>query len=231
MNGHDIVKAVLCELAVTREDFFGRRRAASLTAARIVAAERLSAAGYEPGQIAHLIKRDRTSVLYYLRPAMRERRVVYYAERYAKGAPEREAARALREAKPKPPSKAKRRIGPRIYPLWTAADTDTAVQMLADRATDAEFREKLNRTRVAAWNRVDYVGRIVRKTRPSQRALRVLAAAPVVAAPPRIDPNLLADARRRSFAPRSLTAWALGDPAPGFSEWDRRKFQTAEAGA
>jgi hypothetical protein len=34
---------------------------------------------------------------------------------------------------------------------------------------------------------------------------------------------MLADARRRANAPRSLTAWVLGDPPPGMSALDQKR--------
>jgi len=39
---------------------------------------------------------------------------------------------------------------------------------------------------------------------------------------PRPTPEMLADAWRRACAPRSITAFVMGDPAPGQSALDQR---------
>lgn len=39
----------------------------------------------------------------------------------------------------------------------------------------------------------------------------------------RPTPEMLADARRRAIAPRSIVSWLAGDPAPGQSALDKRK--------
>ena len=38
----------------------------------------------------------------------------------------------------------------------------------------------------------------------------------------RPTPKMLEDARHRNYAPRSLTSWLTGDPAPGYSALDKR---------
>jgi hypothetical protein len=42
-------------------------------------------------------------------------------------------------------------------------------------------------------------------------------------APGRPTDEMMADARRRATAPRSITAWLAGDPAPGRSALDKRR--------
>jgi hypothetical protein len=44
----------------------------------------------------------------------------------------------------------------------------------------------------------------------------------------RPTPEMLADAWRRNVAPRSATAWLMGDPAPGQSALDQRQGQRHE---
>jgi hypothetical protein len=40
---------------------------------------------------------------------------------------------------------------------------------------------------------------------------------------PVLTPEMVAERDRRLWAPRPLTAWICGDPAPGCSELDKRK--------
>lgn len=229
MNSRSIIDTVLREFEVADEDFFGATRGCRLVAARMAAAERLNEAGYSPREISSLIKRERTCVLYYLRPEMRAKRAVYAAQRYAEAAPDREAARGPdTPARRRGRAPVKRTQKSRLFPLWSEADTEAAAKMLADGACDADFRRVLGRTRAAARSRISHAMVCVRmESQPASDTAWLHEIRDV-------DPEILAAARRRALAPRSLTAIAFGDPPPGFSALDRRNsssLQTAEAGA
>lgn len=99
---------------------------------------------------------------------------------------------------------------------WTDEETKLARRLLADNATDERFMESLGRTRSMAIDRIRYVDvpryRDRRKNRP-----------PAVIPPSRTVPHeVIADAFRRAVAPRSITAFVFGDPAPGYSALDKR---------
>jgi hypothetical protein len=211
MSSQDIINAVLSEFNVEADEFFGASRGYRLVAARMVAAERLSLAGLTPRQIAGLIKRERTCVLYYLRPEMRAQRARYYADRYEEARPLRETARPAGRAK--------------STPVWSDADTQTAARMLGEGASDADFRKALGRSRSSARSRVTLAGITVRKV-DSAPAIDQAWSAKVRG----VSPQALADADRRARAPRSLTAIAFGDPPPGYSALDRRNSSVLQSG-
>jgi len=73
-----IVLTVCDELDIPPEEFFGPRRSRDLTNARLVAVQRLHAAGFSYKAAARLIKRRYSTVMYLLRPEYRAQRVEYY---------------------------------------------------------------------------------------------------------------------------------------------------------
>lgn len=96
---------------------------------------------------------------------------------------------------------------------WTKEETELARRMIAEKAPESEFRQRLGRGKFSAYQRlylVDY---------PKEGwASLGLPVAPRVEVPD----DVLADAGRRTSAPRPLTAWLCGDPAPGQSALDKR---------
>lgn len=66
MKSAEIIKAVLLDYAISREDLLGRSRLPQLVEARKDAARRLSDAGYGRGMIARFLKRDHHTIVYYL---------------------------------------------------------------------------------------------------------------------------------------------------------------------
>jgi hypothetical protein len=107
---------------------------------------------------------------------------------------------------------------------WSEAETELARALIARRASDAEFRKQLGRSKRCAYARVARVNAQI-PGGPAKRALMVK--------PPSCSPEMRIvvptsawdDANHRAFAPRSLTAWLCHDPAPGRSALDRRSDQ------
>jgi hypothetical protein len=231
MTGKEIIAEIIRDTGCRAEDFYGRDRSPNLVAARKAAAIRLSELGLSQVQIGALMFRDRTSILYYLRPDMHAARAAICAKRWADGKPAREAAAKVRaEARAAAKSDAKAvimakrlRAGANGYLPWSDEDTATATKMLAAGAKDIEFRKAVGRSRAAAKGRV-------REVQAEKRRAANEAKAPSEFS--NVPPDVLAEARARTLAPRSLTAWAFGDPAPGFSAYDRRPsaLQSVEAG-
>jgi hypothetical protein len=97
------------------------------------------------------------------------------------------------------------------FRTWSDEDTDIARQMLVNAEPSEAFLAKLGRAETAARERIK---RVDSRAKVERRA----TAEGIIKAPPQI----VEDAMRRARAPRSLTAIAFGDPAPGFSALDRR---------
>jgi hypothetical protein len=96
-------------------------------------------------------------------------------------------------------------------PQWTPAEIEIARGLVARRATDKECQAAVGRTFHACYQRVDREERQLPRARPTPQ--------------PIITPEIMEAAVARLYAPRPLTAWVFGDPAPGFSALDRRREQ------
>jgi hypothetical protein len=81
VTGQEIVNAVMAKHRVGPKDFFGPSRFAHVVAARRAATLRLQADGMRVPMIARVMRRDRSSVRYWLRPDYREHRLIYRAQR------------------------------------------------------------------------------------------------------------------------------------------------------
>lgn len=79
-----IVLTVCEELNITPEDFFGPGRVKRLTHARRVAIQRLHDVGMSYASIASCIRRNYSSVQYWMHAEYREKRSRYFAEYHAK---------------------------------------------------------------------------------------------------------------------------------------------------
>lgn len=99
---------------------------------------------------------------------------------------------------------------------WTIEETKLARRMIEENATEAEFWEAFGRTRSMAVDRIRYVDV------PRYRDRRKNSPKPPPNPTKAIPDEVIADAFRRASAPRSITAFVFGDPAPGFSALDRR---------
>lgn len=75
-----IVLTVCRELKIHPTEFFGNKRERRLSAARRIAIERLKAAGFNNAAVARLMKRNYSTIQYWLHPEYRERRVGYYRD-------------------------------------------------------------------------------------------------------------------------------------------------------
>lgn len=109
---------------------------------------------------------------------------------------------------------------------WTDEETELARRLLAQDISDFEFEHQLGRTKTAARTRMQTVS--YRGWRAEADDLRTLSQSRSKckefssSRAETIPPEVIADAVRRSNAPRSLTAMLCGDPPFGYSAYDRR---------
>lgn len=112
--------------------------------------------------------------------------------------------------------------------LWTEVDTLMARRMLARKATDEEFLKVLGRTKSAAFSRIQWLDCPMYRDRKAERKRRERAKNPVaklrMSRGRTIPDGVLEDRDRRNLAPRSITAFVFGDPAPGHSALDLRNL-------
>jgi hypothetical protein len=114
---------------------------------------------------------------------------------------------------------------------WTPEESALARQLMVIGASDETFREQVGRSKRAARSHIRWVDDA--KFREESKERRQIAARAVprvmttIASRPQPLPEQIEAALHRNYAPRSVTASLLGDPAPGQSALDRRN--TAEA--
>ena len=94
-------------------------------------------------------------------------------------------------------------------PLWTPEELKTARRLMDEGASNEEFISAIGRTRHACWGKLQYENTKM----PTMQ--KVNSARP--------KPEMLADAYQRAATLRTITAFVLGDPAPGHSALDRRE--------
>jgi hypothetical protein len=112
------------------------------------------------------------------------------------------------------------------YDKWTTEQENTAKVLLAAKADNATFLEKVGRTKQAAYAHWHYIksGRPKRERRTVYLDGNVGGAE--VKSTARPTEEMLIDARRRASAPRPLTAWLNGDPPPGQSALDKKHAES-----
>lgn len=76
------IDAVCCLHNVSREEFFGPRTTRRIVAARKAAIDALRARKLSVEAIARIIKRNRSTVQYWVYPGIHERRIRNYLNRY-----------------------------------------------------------------------------------------------------------------------------------------------------
>lgn len=105
---------------------------------------------------------------------------------------------------------------------WSEADFAVALEMLERREHPSAFLRRFGRTKKSVESRRDRIkygspARVYAKKRSPSFHEGSLAVDRFA-----VPADALMEARRRAMAPRSLTAWICGDPAPGSSALDRR---------
>jgi|SRR5271169_98075 len=105
---------------------------------------------------------------------------------------------------------------------WTPEEEEIGRRLLEEHASEAEFLEKLGRTKNAAENHFYYLehramvlhrrGEVPVRDGPTRQV--TIADAPSI--------TMTDDAQRQSVAPLSLTSAFFGDPPPGRSALDRK---------
>jgi hypothetical protein len=110
---------------------------------------------------------------------------------------------------------------------WTLEQTQLARDLFASRATEAEFRNALGRSKGAALEHLRWKDDpAYRETRNVARTARRATArgyrsAEIVGVPER----LRHEANERASAPQTLTGFVFGDPPIGYRAIDRKREQ------
>ena len=101
---------------------------------------------------------------------------------------------------------------------WTDAETDLARRMIRENYKEEAFQQALGRSKKAAQARVRQVDF------PRDRSMRTDRNGLYVNSSVRKIPDeVIAERDRRRSAARTITAFVLGDPAPGQSALDKRE--------
>lgn len=116
-----------------------------------------------------------------------------------------------------------------LYDKWTPEEETLAKILLAAKADNATFLERVGRTKQAAHAHWNYVNK--GKPRRERTRHRMLGDnTPIGGANcstvHRPTEDMLADARQRSSIPRPLTSWLTGDPPPGYSALDKKHAES-----
>lgn len=93
-----IIEAVCRLHLVTREEFFGPSTTKRIVAARKTAIDALRAKGLSADSIARIVRRNRSTVQYWLYPTIHERRIRKYLDRYQQKKATRRDAPAMEAA-------------------------------------------------------------------------------------------------------------------------------------
>ena len=106
--------------------------------------------------------------------------------------------------------------------LWSDEDTAKARELVAQAATNQQFLQAINRTKAAAYSRIQWIDNPKFRDEAATRARRSrnnnqFKNEEIRSHPTRtrdIPDHVIADAAKRAEAPRTITAWVAGDPAP-----------------
>lgn len=113
-----------------------------------------------------------------------------------------------------------------LYDKWTTEEETLAKILLAAKADNATFLERVGRTKQAAHAHWNYINKGKPRRERVRRTLEggIIGSAEVrsVARP---TAEMLADARRRNGASCSLTASLMRDPPPGQSALDKKNAE------
>ncbi|MGM4906285.1 hypothetical protein AB8B21_05590 [Tardiphaga sp. 866_E4_N2_1] len=114
---------------------------------------------------------------------------------------------------------------------WSAEESALARHLMAIEASDETFRQQVGRSKRAARSHIRWVDDAKFRADTKERHATAWREKPkkivTIASRPQPNADQIDAALHRNYAPRSVTAMLLGDPAPGQSALDRRN--TAEA--
>jgi hypothetical protein len=105
---------------------------------------------------------------------------------------------------------------------WTPEEDEIGRRLLEEGASEAEFLEKLGRTKKAASGHFSYIehrAMILRRRGEVPVSCEPTRQVTIANAPSIVVMN---DGQRQLVAPRSLTSEFFGDPSPGRSALDRK---------
>jgi hypothetical protein len=105
----------------------------------------------------------------------------------------------------------------KTFKLWTQEENEIGRRLFEEDASEAEFLERLGRTKEVAGKHFYYVNHRAKVLQ--RRGEAPLHCGPTANAPSKAIMN---GVQRQSAAPRSLASELFGDPQPGRSALDRK---------
>jgi hypothetical protein len=112
--------------------------------------------------------------------------------------------------------------GKRFNP-WTPEEDEIGRRLFEEHASEAEFLEKLGRTKEVAGKHFYYVEHRAMVLRRRGEVPVRRGPTPQVTMADAPSKAMMDNAQRRLVAPRSLTSELFGDPTPGRSALDRKR--------
>jgi hypothetical protein len=110
----------------------------------------------------------------------------------------------------------------KTFKLWTLEEDEIGRRLFEEHASEAEFLEKLGRTKEVASKHFYYVDhRAMVLRRHGEAPVRRGPTRQTIANAP--SKAMMDDGQRQLVAPRSLTSEFFGDPQPGRSALDRKQ--------
>lgn len=112
----------------------------------------------------------------------------------------------------------------KIGPRWSERDTEIALRMHHAGSSDAEIARTVRRSIASVQGRILWVTMSDEQRQRRRDQVNANRRGEFTNAPTRekVPAEVLLDRERRETAPRSLSAVAFGDPAPGQSALDKR---------
>lgn len=150
MKGKAIIKGVLLDRDITADEFFGRGAQREIFRARVEAIQRMSAAGMTNAAIARLVKRDHTTVSYWLRAERRAHRKAYHARRWIERRPPPSLVPSGQKVTPE------QRVV--LRNLYLAGKIDEVLKMQAELGVSKHYARKLGSRPHKAKSGIDIDG-------------------------------------------------------------------------
>jgi hypothetical protein len=139
MKGKAIIKDVMREHGVTADEFFGRSHKRQIVQVRVEAIQRMSDAGLKVCMIARLVRKNHTTVGYWLRPERRAFRKAYHSRRWIERRPAPSGVIPGQKVTPE------QRVA--LRDLYLAGKIDEVLKMQADLGVSKEYARKIGSRR------------------------------------------------------------------------------------
>jgi hypothetical protein len=111
----------------------------------------------------------------------------------------------------------------KTFNLWTPEEDEIGRRLFEEGASEAEFLEKVGRTKRVASKHFYYVDHRAMVLRRRDEAAVRHGPTRLVTIANALSKAMMDDAQRQLVAPRSLTSEFFGDPQPGRSALDRKQ--------